>query len=348
MRFVQWWRMHNSLPRDGLIETAYEPIAIPSPQEIRPLRLRELLSMQIPSKGMLLTPILPEKGLVMLYGPRGVGKTYISLSVSYAVATGGALMRWEAPQPRRVLYVDGEMPLVALRDRLDSIVKGSGFPADEQAFQLLAADHLDDGIPSLASPQGQAFIEKFLDGVSLLTLDNVSTLAATARDNDSDSWTPIQEWLLRLRRRGVSVLLNHHAAKGGQQRGTSRREDVLDTVIALRRPTDSQATEGARFEVHFEKTRGMKGDEAKPFEAKLIQDGGGIAWTTRDLADADMERVLALSAEGMSLRDIAEETGIPKSTVQRLKTRGAALAVSVPPSHSLEYGTVGQSRAHCG
>ena len=38
----------------------------------------------------------------------------------------------------------------------------------------------------------------------------------------------------------------HHAGKGGAQRGTSRREDVLDTVIALRQPQDYQSGEGAR------------------------------------------------------------------------------------------------------
>ncbi len=71
------------------------------------------------------------------------------------------------------------------------------------------------------------------------------------------------------RRRGVSVLIVHHAGKGGEQRGTSRREDVLDTSISLRRPNDYVPTEGARFEVHFEKARGIHEDRAKPFEAKL-------------------------------------------------------------------------------
>lgn len=49
---------------------------------------------------------------------------------------------------------------------------------------------------------------------------------------------PMQNWLLRLRRRGVAVLLVHHADVNGRQRGTSRREDALDTVIALGRPAD--------------------------------------------------------------------------------------------------------------
>ena len=40
------------------------------------------------------------------------------------------------------------------------------------------------------------------------------------------------------RRRGMAVLLIHHAGKSGDQRGTSAREDIMDTVISLRRPRE--------------------------------------------------------------------------------------------------------------
>ena len=63
---------------------------------------------------------------------------------------------------------------------------------------------------------------------------------------------PMQNWLLKLRRQGIAVLLIHHAGTNGRQRRTSRREDALDTVIALRRPDDYSPEQGARFEVHFE------------------------------------------------------------------------------------------------
>jgi hypothetical protein len=41
----------------------------------------------------------------------------------------------------------------------------------------------------------------------------------------------------------------------------------------------------------------------------------------RDIDDANLARVRALLEDGLSVRDIAEETGIPKSTVQRLKKK---------------------------
>ena len=55
------------------------------------------------------------------------------------------------------------------------------------------------------------------------------------RENEADSWGPVQAWCLRQRAAGKSVLLIHHAGKGGGQRGTSRKEDVLDTVMSLKR-----------------------------------------------------------------------------------------------------------------
>jgi putative DNA primase/helicase len=54
--------------------------------------------------------------------------------------------------------------------------------------------------------------------------------------------------------------------------------DVLDTSFSLRRPSDYDMTQGARFEVHIEKGRGLFGDHAKPFEAQFeLSDSGAIA-----------------------------------------------------------------------
>ncbi len=135
-------------------------------------------------------------------------------------------------------------------------------------------------------------------------------------------------WILRLRRHGKSVLLIHHAGKTGQQRGTSRREDALDTVIALRHPEDYEPEEGARFEVHFEKARGIVGEAVKPFEAKMETRDNMVVWTMRNLEDVDLMRVTELVKEGLTVRDIATETGLSKSKVGRLKKRAEQEALA--------------------
>jgi hypothetical protein len=290
-------------------------------ERLRPLDLKQFLQLSIKAREMLLDPILPEKGLAMLYAARGTGKTHVALGIAFAVATGTEFLKWKAPKPRRVLLIDGEMPAAALQERLASIVASQpDVQLDPNNIQILAGDLIEaGGIGNLASPDVQAEIDRWLDGVDLLALDNLSSLTAVIRDNDAESWGPIQEWLLKLRRRGISVLIVHHAGKGGQQRGTSRREDVLDTSISLRHPADYTPVEGARFEVHLEKARGVHGEAARPFEARLDVRDGRAMWTTRELEDANRARVQALLDDGLSVRDIADETGIPKSTVHRIK-----------------------------
>ncbi len=132
----------------------------------------------------------------------------------------------------------------------------------------------------------------------------------------------MQAWLLQLRRRGVTVLIVHHASRGGNARGTSKREDVLDTVIQLKHPSDYSPADGARFEVHLTKARGIFGQDAEPFEAKLVMDRTGKAvWTYTDLGkdnNEEMEQILTLAEAGKSVREIASQIDKPKTVVHRI------------------------------
>jgi AAA domain-containing protein/helix-turn-helix resolvase-like protein len=286
---------------------------------LRPFDIHDLFKLEIPERQMILDPIIPEKGLAMLYASRGIGKTYLACAISYAIATGTKFLKWEASKPRKVLHCDGEMPAAELRDRFEQLMAGGNVEPQPGMLNVLTADLIEMGIGNLASIKVQQEIDDLLNGIELLVLDNLSSLTTVIRDNEGESWNPIQGWLLRLRRRGVSVLLVHHAGKGGDQRGTSRREDVLDTSLSLRRPSDYQTPQGARFEVHFGKARGIYGDRAKPFEAQFeIRDGAAL-WTIREIEDVNLARVKALLDDGLTVREIADETGIARSTVGRLK-----------------------------
>lgn len=285
------------------------------------LDIRDFLALDIKPRELILAPVIPCQGLMMVYAARGIGKTHFALHISYAVASGQVVFRWKAATPRRVLYIDGEMPASAMQERIAGIVASYQQEPTPGFMRIITPDTQPDFMPNLATPEGQAAIAPYLEGVDLLVVDNLATLCRVGRENEAEGWLPVQEWILSLRRRGMSALLVHHANKGGGQRGTSSREDVLDTVISLRRPKDYRPEEGARFEVHLEKARGIIGDDAKPFEAKLEQDGNALVWACRDLEDMEFDMVARLHAEGLPIREIAEETGISKSKVGRLVKR---------------------------
>jgi len=291
---------------------------------LQPVGLSDFLALEIPPRTMLLNPILPERRLAMLYAPRGIGKSWLGLSIGLAVASGAPLLRWTVQRPRRVLYVDGEMPLAELQLRLALIKAGMGVAIPNHGFRILAADNTEAGI-NLSSDEGQKALEPHLVNTDLLILDNLSTLLASGSEGASDAWLPMQNWLLRLRRKGIAVLLIHHAGVNGRQRGTSRREDALDTVIALRRPADYSPEQGARFEVHVEKARTLVGEGALPFEA-LVSDSGkpGIQWVARDVKPPIYQQAAELFAGGMTVRKVEKALGISHGEAGRLRLRAAA------------------------
>lgn len=296
------------------------------PAPLRAMTAAELFQTYFPPRDLVLAPWLPTKGLAMVYGPRGIGKTHVTLGAAFAIASGGTFLRFAAPTPRRVLIIDGEMPVEVLKSRLASIAaEATREPPTPEHLRVLAMDLQERGL-DIADEADQAVLETLLTDSEVIFIDNLSTLSRGGKENEGESWLPVQQWALQQRRAGRSVVFVHHAGKGGQQRGTSRREDVLDTVIKLAHPNDHAPADGARFEVHYEKARGFHGEDAKPFEATL----GTAGWTMRDLADADLARVAVLSAEGASVREIAEETGIPKSRVNRLQKKAREMGLVDP------------------
>jgi hypothetical protein len=276
------------------------------------------LSKELPPKNLIL-PWLPEQGIAMIYAKRGIGKTYLALSVAYAIASGGKVLRWEAPNPRRVLYVDGEMSANTMQERLAKIVQMSEKEiTDPSFFQLITPDLQENGIRDLGTLEGQNDINKLISMFDVLILDNLSTLVRSGNENEAESWLPIQEWVLKLRKIGKCVIFIHHAGKGGQQRGTSKREDILDAIITLKHPAGYCPNDGAKFEVHFEKFRGFVRDAANPFEASLVTNSEGLQeWAFRDIADVKLHKAIELSREGISQAEIAKELEVNRSTIHR-------------------------------
>jgi putative DNA primase/helicase len=294
------------------------------------LNATDFLLLDTPPTTYLLHPVLPEGGLIMLYAPRGVGKTNLALSIALAVASGQPLFHWKVEKPTPVLYVDGEMPVALMQQRLCCLKEAQKmlFPPDN--LNILSVDLLNQSL-DLSNLISQEMVDNLASGHGLLVLDNLSSLMKNG-ENDSTDWQAMQEWLIRLRSRGVSVLLVHHAGKNGEQRGTSRREDVLDTVIALRRPPGYRPADGARFEVHIEKARRVWGEVLDPFVAQLVGEVDApetTHWKVEPVTagprapDEPERRALFQQrlAEGQRVEEIAKELNLSRATAFRWAKR---------------------------
>jgi putative DNA primase/helicase len=284
-------------------------------------RFGEFLALQIPPRQAILAPWLSEKSLCLIHAARGVGKTHMVIGIAMAVASGGKFLKWKAPAPRRVVVLDGEMPMRTLQERFQDAAVSFPQVLDENLLIIASDDQEDRAMPDIATARGQAEVTELLRPGDLLILDNISTLCRTGVENEAESWAPVQGWLLDLRRAGVSVLLIGHDGKNGTNRGSSKKEDVLDVVIQLKNPPGHKAEDGAHFEVLFQKSRGLLGTDVEPFEARLETVDGTLGWGVIERETATVKRVAELITEGLSHRDIEKELGIPISTISRARRK---------------------------
>jgi putative DNA primase/helicase len=290
-------------------------------ERIQPLQAKDvhvLAKMHFKQREVILAPWLHSQDLCMVFASRGIGKTHFNLSLSYAIATGGKFAKWQAPKPRRVLYLDGELPGIVMQKRL-LMHCPSAEPAPGY-LRVFTPDLLPEGraLPDLSTYEGQDAVDAMIDDeTEVVVVDNLSCWARSGRENEAESWLPIADWILSLRRRGIAVILTHHAGKGGQQRGTSKREDLLDVVISLSRPSDYEPSQGAVFVAEFTKARNLAGDDAESIELELGGTDEQAAWTWRTVESSTYDRVLALAKEDLKPGEIATELQINKSTVSR-------------------------------
>lgn len=283
-----------------------------------------LLAAELPEREPILDPILATKSIALLYGPRGLGKTFVALGIARAAAAGESFLGWRAARPHRVLYLDGEMAAVDIRARL------AGFGPAPPTLEFMLADLNQGPLLDLADPRSQGRLVQAWGDPELVVLDNLASLAGL-RTGDPDRWSELQRFLMTLRRLGLAVLMVHHANKKGLQRGSSRREDLLDLVMAMRRPHGWRPADGTRLEIHFEKARNLHGAAIEPIQARLEERAGRLRWQWAP-ADDDprLARVVALLEQGVSVPQIGERLGISRTTAYELRDRARRVGLLDP------------------
>jgi hypothetical protein len=259
--------------------------------EIDSIPVPEFLKTTLRPRPCLIRGLAYDRDAVGIHSFRGDGKSLLAVHLAAHAAAGRDFLAWGISEPVGALYVEGEMAQQEDQDRLAAAVSIAGEPL--APFHILAADFFASGLPSLATPGGQAVVDRILEntpGIRLVILDSVATLCtdpAAPDENSAESWShSVGPWINSLRRRGCTPVVLYHDNKTGRQRGTSAREDYFAQVLQITRPDDWRRDQPGRWNFTLTKSRGFHSGDARDFEATLGSDcNGQPEWTWR-YADA--------------------------------------------------------------
>jgi len=266
---------------------------------------------------------LKQGDLGFICGPRGLGKTWWAMLLARRCAEGATLGDWTVQKPRRVLYVDGEMSMDAIRERDNTL---SASPAEGIFYlQHEALFHRTGKVLNLSDPQAQAaLLQKCIrDRIDLLFLDNLSCLFSGVRENDADAWDQVLPWLLELRRHRIAVVFIAHCGRNGLMRGTSRREDAAFWIVNLSELKEvAENGHGAKFAARFVKNRNTSDADCPPLEWRFSRSTGGqkttVTWNKISLS----EQFRKCIEDGLSTAsDIAAEISVSRGQASKLAAK---------------------------
>lgn len=220
-------------------------------------------------------------------GWRGIGKTMLTVSLALALSRGEPFLFWNVAKPVHVLFIDGEMRAGAFKKilelfggntgcgQLDVMLSEDFYRIEERPFTLNNVLHQQQLKNLLAQ------LEALNRRPSVIIFDNLSAMTSGLDENSNSDQDSLIAFMMGLRHDGYSIIQIHHTGKGGDQRGASRREDMLDVSIKLSPPDEKDKEGRAKFVFEFTKTRGMLTPKPDRFVATLGTDEYGKAvWTT--------------------------------------------------------------------
>jgi hypothetical protein len=280
----------------------------------------QLASLDLKPRRPLLGEWLCEGDYGIIYAPRGVGKTWLAQMIAKAISSGGRAGAWLAPTPARVLYIDGEMPPDLILDR----DKGLGAGEVQILNHAILFDRTGQVLNITDPAQQQAILGRCIrDGIKLLILDNLSTLASGVKENDSYEWERLQTWLLHFRRYGIAVILVHHSGRNGAPRGTSKREDAASWMIALDDARErSDDKRGARFISRFTKPSRNTQQDVPAYEWHIVTDPGTGGVSVACKVAQSMDVLLRYIADGVTdCSQLAEEMRVSRGTISKMAKR---------------------------
>lgn len=306
--------------------TATDRLRLQSPlragASLRVLTASQLLTHPFPERKWLLSGLMKERQMMMLYAPTGVGKSWFAWSMACAIAGAGKFHTYGNTDPKRVLYLDGEMDGEDAQERLRTCAQATGageqLLADNLLYLPRQLQSFTSDFPDLNNPEWQTHVIQFAKDqqVEVIVMDNFSTLAEIEDENSAAAFNGITAFLLRMKQAGIAGVLVHHSNKADSgYRGSQKLSVTFDLVVALRRPEAAEGN-GCAFDVIIEKARSRV--DTTPVQLIL----GDFGWTEGE-SEVAIAKALKLLKTGKypTQTALADAMGVKKGTMSKMLTR---------------------------
>lgn len=184
--------------------------------------------------------VIPGRGLVVLWGASGSGKTFAALDMAGAIVRG---LAWAGRRTRRgaVAYVAAEGHL---RDRLDAYLRQNGLAAsDLDGLRVLdsAVDLLDPAADVQSLIAALREVATDAGGLAMVIIDTLNRVMPGGDENSSDDMGMVIAAAKFIERElDCVVLFVHHSGKDETKgsRGHSSLKAATDAEISVRRGGD--------------------------------------------------------------------------------------------------------------
>ena len=290
--------------------------------DIKPVGIADLIMMNLPTPRVWLPPYFVAGRMGMVYGGTGIGKSYTVLWMIAAAASRGRLWCFQGKMKAKCIILAGEMSLSDYQSRVTDLAKSAEYDIDNEFLKIITPDQFPEGVvPNIANPIVQGEYDKVFKDFDIIVIDNLctTTQAINAYDNEQKIWERLLVWFTALKMAGKCVIVVHHSGKSGRQLGTSIRENVMDWILQLKRPSNYREEQGARFDLIVDKQRHHvdSGKESLTCWYKTMPDGH-VEWEWSYLKKENRKRANELYGLGLNEPQISLEMCLPLSEVKQL------------------------------
>ena len=186
---------------------------------------------RLPEPDWRIASILPDAALTVLFGPSGVGKSFLSLDWALSIQTGRPWLGRET--------VQGDVVYVAAEGSAGIGRRLRAWKAAHGASGLLGARFLPHPVQLRTSADVTGFVGELLGfgdrRPSLVVVDTLARCFVGGDENSAKDMGVLVDAAERIRREtGAGVLLVHHTGKSGlEERGSSALRGAADTMLSL-------------------------------------------------------------------------------------------------------------------